>query len=568
MHSLLFTVKFFNKIIEEKHIRLTPAVFIGLIAASIALIIPWLSKIFIDEILINHNMDYVLPCLLLWLVLDFIRYIGFGIRSLYSSHAVATLSVNVGLLILKKIHNCSRRIFSNYTSGDFITRINEIDENANILVDLVNEISEIAIYLFVLPFAFLMINSYLALVVGTTIVLCVFFSVVLSHYIEKWHLRKRQEEALFIKQVLSVIDNVNLIRSHSLTDTVLNEIQTRSYLINELGFRKTAISQAHKLASRLVFSSGAFLYRFLSVYLVYDGKMTIGDFFAYNTILTLLFSPIELLSSLIRPIQEMIVSSERIEEILLAPEQYRGKIELPRHGNLELKSVLMRYEEGSQPAIDFVEYVFKPGIVYGLVGANGAGKSTLLHLIARHYDLDGGSILYNGINIQEIKRDDYHSEVAHLISEGFIFPTSFMKNLVLTNNIDEQRINCIVEEFGLLNVFKRFPDNVKTLFGRYDICLSSGEKQRMNFARSIYRKHRIYLIDEALSFLDMASLTRILSFIKTDLNNCIVIIATHHLEVIRQLDCILHLEKGKLLESGSYDVLIRNGSLFKGFISN
>ncbi|MFA4973057.1 MAG: ABC transporter ATP-binding protein [bacterium] len=562
MRYIPFTVVYFYRMMKARQIRLLPAIFVGLTSALIVLFIPWLSKFFIDEILVNQNVEYTYPCLLFWLFLDLLRFCGNGLRSLSNTVATSGITVGVGVFILEKIHNCSRRLFHSYNIGEFVTRMNDVESSGYILIDVVNDMTEIVVYLIVLPFAFLIIDSNLAVIVGATVILCVISSAVLSRFIEWLHKRKRQEEASYVQQVLVTAENVAEIQSCGIKKQIFDEIHARNFRIKELELRKVTASQIHRFTNRLLFAVGSFFYRLFSVGLVVNGNMTIGDFFAYNTILTLLFSPIEALTALVRPVQEMFVNSQRIEEFLLFPEQFGGVQPMPDPADLIMRSVAMSYAEGGPLVLRGFDFPFHKGVLYGLIGPNGSGKSTLLRLIARHYDPDDGEIIYGDTNIDEIERNTYRSAVAYLPVEGYVFPTTFEHNIILGKPLNQELLDRIVDELDIAHLRQKFPTHSDSLLGTQEIRLSSGEIQRVSLARAIYHGHRIYLFDEALSALDAQVIERAMLALRRHIRDRIVIIASHHLDILRNVDEILCLREGQLIESGKFGELSRKGTFF------
>ena len=563
LRSVLFTVRYFWRIVRERRIRVFPGIVVGLTASLVALLIPWFSKFFIDNILVNDNREYVWPCLIFWFFLDVVRNFGFSLRALFSLQATESMTVSVGLLILSKVHACSQRIFQFYGPSEFLSRVSDVEMSGDTLMELLNEAFEIALYLVILPFAFMIIDPWLAVVVGITITLCVVSSLALTRFVDKLHSQKRSEEEKLMHKSLVSIDQTVVIQGHGLQPEVFDDVHAQSYLINNLNLKKGVVLQGHKLANRILFAAGSFFYRLISVYLVAEGKMTIGDFFAYNVVLSLLFSPVEMLTALVRPIREMIVSSRRVQELLLFPEQYDGRIALPAPGDLEMDSITMRYREGDPPALREFSGIFRRGEVCGLVGENGSGKSTLLKLIARHYDPDDGKILYNGTSIEDVDRSEYHKSVAYIPSEGFIFPVSFERNIVLNAPLDRDWLGQVIEDFDIAPLASKFPKAGAPLLWGSDVSLSSGEMQKVILAREVYHRHRIFLFDEAFSNIDSSSLQRVIDTIGRRLKDSVIIIASHDIGVIREADRIVCLKDGCLVEEGSFSQLAEGGACFR-----
>ncbi|MBF0104055.1 MAG: ABC transporter ATP-binding protein [Deltaproteobacteria bacterium] len=558
------TTRYFIQIMRSKQMGLGYAVLVGLISAGIGVLLPWFSKVFVDEVLINENKQYLLPLLLFWLFFECVRSFGTSMQKVYTQNVTGGLIVDSGAFILRKIHRCAKLIFKESSPGKFITNIDDVANSGATLVDIINEMTEIVVYLAAIPFIFLIIDLTLSLIVGTTVVSCVLVSTLLSRIIKNLHTRKRRAESLCLESTLASIEKTFFLKSYRLEKKMLDEILVQSYRIRDLGYYKTLAGQTSRVINRLIFSLGWFFYRLISAYLVFDGAMTIGDYFAYNVVLSLLFSPIELLTALVGPAQEMIVNSRRTRELLEFPEQSDGAEHVHEAGDVALENVMFSYDRKN--ILNNVSFVFKTGILYGLVGVNGSGKSTLLQLIARHYDTDGGTIRFGRWPVRDYKRDEYHSRVNYLTTEGFVFPSGIRKNIVLDGEFNESLYHKLIKDLKMANILHRFSDQDELYFGGVKVDLSSGERQKISLARALYRAQDIYLYDEAFSFLDVATRTNITSIIKTYLGQKIHIIVSHDVSILEKLDYLLILDEGQIVDHGRTKDIIQHSKAFIKYI--
>lgn len=548
MKTFLQTWRIFRGYLRAKHIRLYPAFLVGLSAALLSLLVPWFSKFFIDEILINQEMSYAIPFLLFWFLFDILQSIGFRLRSLHSTNAVESINAGASIVILKKLHMASKAIFGKYESGNLISYIRDIERNNDICMNLANEVVEICVYLVAMPLVFLIIDPILAMVVGITVLGCVLTVAILSRLIEKLHRKQRYEESTYVEHILRTMEHTPLIRSLGIQGTLFRELFDQSSYIKELTLKKSMVSTSSKATNRIIFSAGTFLYRLFSVYLVSEGRMTLGDFFAYNVVLSLLFSPIELLSSLVRPTLEMVVQQQRLNELFQFPDQKQGVVPLPEQGILQMNNVTFIYPLQTKPAVRSFSYLFKPGILYGMVGSNGTGKSTLLQLMARHFDITEGSITFGNVPITEIQRDQYHRGVVYLPPAGYLFPTSLERNIAPSKILDQQRFGEIIADFEISSLATHFGSTGASMLGDKSVDLSMGETQKVTLARAVYFPHKIYLFDEAFASLDHTFQQKIAPLMRKYLSKAIIIIASHNMAFIKELDEILFIKEGKLVE--------------------
>jgi ATP-binding cassette, subfamily B, bacterial len=562
MNNLLKTYRYFRKIVKERNIKFAPIITIGMTSALLGLILPWFSKFFVDEILIGRSEEYLWPFLFLWLAFDLLSSIGDGYNAIYSSYNSSTITFGMPILVIQKVHNFTKQLFKKYQLSDFLVRIDEFGASLDTVGDLIVEALEIVVYLIALPFLFLIIDKNLFFIVGTTVLAIVITSYIFSNYIKRIYLFNRRMFTSFERQLTLIFQNLFLIREFNLKETIDKEIGVQNYKINELTLRKAAITRSNKFINRTIYLFGSFFYRVLSVGLVYSGKMSIGDFFAYNMILQLLFSPIEMLTSMIKPVKELMVNSERTMEFLSKEEQYNGNAAMPSSGKLEVNNLRFHYDDESSFLIKDFNCTFESGKMYGIVGHNGCGKSTLLTLLARLNDPKDGMIRFGGVPIREIKKELYHSNVHYIDSTGFIFPTTFERNIICNSEYNDDKFNYIINELQIGKLREQFPKYSQFFSVGMSTSLSNGECQKICIARVLYSDKKICLFDEAFSYLDFYSKMNILKTLRKMLHDSVVIIVSHDLTVIRKLDYVLYMDGGSLIESGYPRELLEKESKF------
>lgn len=564
----LYSFKYYFSLMKERQLKLWPAVFTGLFAALIGLCIPWFSKFFIDEVLINQNLQYAWPLLIIWFTFELLRFVGFSLRSINSYNLTSNLTVDIGIFILNKIHRSTKLIFKNYNPGVFIAHASDLENNCYTIFDILVVTSEVVIYLLALPLAFLIIDTTLALVVGGTVIMCVLSSLIASRMIKKLHAKRRYEEGFYSQKLISAIENAVEIRSYGLVESIDNEIHEQNHWLKELGFKSAIIKKVGDGINKVMFLFGSFVYRILTVYLYYAGKMTIGDFFAFNMVLTLLFSPIELLISLITPLREMAVNNGRVEALMDSEELINGKEMMPERGFLTLTSLSFSYNNDSKYAVNDFSFEFKPGVLYGIAGPNGAGKSSLLQLIARYYNPNLGNISFGGIPIHNIALKEYFSSVIYISTGGYVFPSSFNKNIILNKPYDERKFNDTITAFRITDLKDKFVKTADNCYiSRNEVSLSSGEKQKIVIARAVYSDFKIYLFDEAFSYLDASSQAMFLQVLKNKLKNCVIVIASHDYRTLRHLDHLIYIENGRFAEQGPVSDMIAMGTKFSSLFA-
>ena len=220
---------------------------------------------------------------------------------------------------------------------------------------------------------------------------------------------------------------------------------------------------------------------------------------------------------------------------------YAGKKKLFRGLNLEIKA----------------------GEKIGLVGASGSGKSTFIKLIARYFDVNGGAVKINGVDVRDLAQDSLHKNIAAIPQDVCLFNRTLMENIRYgkTGAADEDVVKA-AKKAAADEFIKSFPDGYQTKVGERGVVLSGGERQRIAIARAILKNAPILIFDEATSALDSRSEKHIQKSLNNLMKNKTVIAIAHRLSTLREMDRILVFDKGRIVEQGSHAALLRKKGIY------
>ncbi len=301
-------------------------------------------------------------------------------------------------------------------------------------------------------------------------------------------------------------------------------------------------------------------------YQVMEGATTPGElaaFFLYGLIIA---GPIGTFVRLYTQIQETLGAVKRVYEILdtqpliQSPE---NPVPVPDlEGRIEFKGVRFGYQKDT-PVLKDVSFDIEPGKTVALVGPSGAGKSTVIQLLHRFFDPDAGRVLCDGHDIRTLDLEQYLNQIALVPQEALLFGGSVREN-ILYGKLDatEEEIVAAAKSANAHDFILGLEQGYDTPVGEKGVKLSGGERQRIAIARAILKNPKILVLDEATSSLDNRSESLIQEALENLMADRTTLIIAHRLSTVRNADKIIVLDKGKVIETGTHDALMRNENLY------
>jgi ATP-binding cassette subfamily B multidrug efflux pump len=298
---------------------------------------------------------------------------------------------------------------------------------------------------------------------------------------------------------------------------------------------------------------------------VASGAMTLGDVQAFIQYSRQFTQPLTQIASMANLLQSGVASAERVFDLLDAGEQTPDPVDAvpvrePR-GRVEFEHVSFRYTP-DKPLIDDLSLVAEPGHTVAIVGPTGAGKTTLVNLIMRFYELDGGRITLDGVDITSLRRDALRGEIGMVLQDTWLFGGTIRDNIAYGNpGATEEQILAAARATFVDRFVHSLPDGYDTKIDEEGSNISAGEKQLVTIARAFLSDPSLLILDEATSSVDTrteALLQRAMAALRTDRTSFVI---AHRLSTIRDADLILVMEHGRIVEQGTHaELLAANGA--------
>ena len=293
--------------------------------------------------------------------------------------------------------------------------------------------------------------------------------------------------------------------------------------------------------------------------------VSVGAMVAFIMYINMFFRPIRQLADRFNTLQMGMVAANRIFDLLDEKSniQPSGKLPVPQiKGDIEFKHVWFAYKEGFDVLKDLSLHV-APGKTLALVGATGAGKSSVINLISRFYEINKGSILVDGINIQEMDIYELRKHIAVVLQDVFLFSGSVLDNIRLHHpDISEEKVIETSKMLGAHEFIQRLPQGYHQNVYERGATLSVGQRQLISFVRAMVTNPSVLILDEATSSVDHETEETIQHAIKQMMKDRTSIVIAHRLSTIQHADEILVLDKGKIAEQGSHEKLLKQNGLY------
>jgi subfamily B ATP-binding cassette protein MsbA len=289
--------------------------------------------------------------------------------------------------------------------------------------------------------------------------------------------------------------------------------------------------------------------------------MTPGALFSFMAALVMAYAPIRKMASSSGSLQEAVVATDRIFEMLDREIEISCKeVGVPLIGvseSLAFCNVTFRYEKSSRPALQDIAFSIKAGEMVALVGQSGSGKSTLAHLIPRLYEPTSGTIVIDGGDIRKFTLRSLRRQIAFVPQETVLFDDSVRSNVAYGRvEATDQEIMGALQAAYAWEFVQALPQGLDTVIGEKGVKLSGGQRQRLAIARAILRDAPLLILDEATSSLDSESEAMVQRALANLLSNRTTIVIAHRLSTVLRADCILVLHQGRVAGRGTHDELL------------
>ena len=293
----------------------------------------------------------------------------------------------------------------------------------------------------------------------------------------------------------------------------------------------------------------------------------IAEFIIYVNMLTWPVASLGWISSII---QQAEASQKRINEFLKEKSEinYNQNGLKKIYGSIEFKDVSFTYTESNINAIDNISFKLNNRKSLGIIGVTGSGKTTLIKLITKIYNIEAGEILFDNNSINKYNLECLRKQIGVVSQDSFLFSDSIINNIRFgKEKAPHKEVENVCKIAGIHNEIIKFSNGYETTLGERGINLSGGQKQRICIARALIKEPKILILDDCLSALDNETEQKIILSLKSIFKNTTTIISSHRLSSVQNLNEIIVLDKGKIIQKGNHELLINQNGYYKDVYS-
>lgn len=541
--------------------RMVFAVFCMIVAAAAYLVVPWLIKNVVDEVLQEKAMwmlNLIVGAILIVFLLRGFATYGQTYNMSYIGQRVI---IDIREALFKHLQRMSLSYFDRRKTGVIMSNLtNDVGALQSAIVEnLVSMVTE-SVTLIGSFVSMLLIDWKLTLVTLITVPMVLGIINIFGKRLRLAGHDVQGRTADITSLLQETLSGIRVVKSFAHEDHEIKRFTTE----NENNFR--AVMRATKLTSLLSplveFSAAIAITVILwyGGYSVVTGSITAGSLIAFLIYAINLSNPVKRLSQVYGNIQKAMAAGDRVLETLDTPEDVVEKenaiVMPPIQGHVVFDHVDFTYDGEKMALQDFCLDV-EPGEVTAIVGPSGAGKTTLANLLPRFYDVANGRVCIDGIDVRDVTFTSLREQIGLVPQDTMLFNTTIWENILYGNlaATDEE----IVEAAKAANVMEfaqKLPNGLDTIVGERGNSLSGGQRQRVAIARAILKNPKILILDEATSALDTESERLVQEALDRLMRGRTAFVIAHRLSTIQNADRIIVLQQGKLVEQGTHEELL------------
>lgn len=563
-----FGFKWFIPVLSKYMPFLRSVFFLSFLLQILGLASPFFVQNIIDKVLVHRAAD-ALDILVLGMILCTIfQNWMLALRTYLFTNVTSKIDVALSSRLYKNITSLPVSYFQKWQVGDVVSRTGELEtlrsfmtgNSLTIILDIVFAI----IYLAVM---FLYYSWILSLVVLVMMPLFVLLNLIVAPIFKRLINDKfliASENRSFL---IETITGIHTVKASSVENQFIRRYEEMLARLVQASLSVVNLANIANTIGSFFYSIFNLVILWVGAYYVMEGDISVGELIAFQMIAGQLIAPIMRLINQWQHFQQIRVSMERLSDIMdedTEPSFNPSRTTLPSlRGDIALEKLAFSYSEEGGKVLDNVNIRIPAGMKVGIVGRSGSGKSTLTKLIQRLYLPDTGRILIDGVDIAQVEPAWLRRQIGVVLQDSKLFSGSVEENIrIACPNATHEDIVNAAKLAGADEFVSQFPHGYDTFVGERGSLLSGGQRQRIAIARALLSNPSILIFDEATSALDYESENIIMNNIEPISRGRTMLMIAHRLSTVRDCDAIIVIDKGRIIEAGTHDELMKRNGVY------
>ena len=544
-------------------------IILSTIASAMSAVPAWLSKKFVDDVLINQNKE-----MFLWIIggifaATVIKVVSSYYSEIASNFVTETIKREIKIDIFSHLEKLPISYFKKNKLGDTLSKLTNDTTSLGRIGFIIFDMFKEFLTVLILTGRMFQVDYILALV---SLVLLPLIIRVVRKYTKKIRKygRERQDTTgkvtAFTQETLS---GIFVIKAFNNTDFVIDKYKDLTKEEFEQAYKTTKIKAKVSPINEVITTFMVLLVVLYGGYqILVTKKITSGDLISFVTALGLMHQPLKRLISKNNDLQDSLPSADRVVEIFdekVETDVFGEAIEFDEKiQDIKFENVNYKYEDSNEYVLKNINLDVKAGEIVAFVGKSGSGKTTLVNLLARFFNTDDGTVKVNGVNIKNIPLKIYRNKFAIVPQETFLFGGTIKENISFGKEVTDEEIISAAKMANAYNFIQEdLPNKFETEVGERGALLSGGQKQRIAIARALIKNPEIMILDEATSALDSESEKLVQEALDSLMEGRTTFVIAHRLSTIVRADKIVVMENGEIKEMGTHSELIAMNGIYK-----